>query len=125
MIMKLFTAAAEATAAATEAVEESAVVADVLEPAAEKGFTFSVPSGLMLIVVVIALIVALIVVASFKSQMKTAHKKSGAAEYALRNTFRLDRQSDIFLYENVQRRPIQQQVPQQAPRQGGNAPKQQ
>lgn len=119
MILNSLFALAE-EAAVTELTEVEQVAEETLD-FAEKTSTsgpFAVASGPMLIVVILALIIAFIVVSSFKAQMKTASKKTGAQNYAQRDTFRLSHQSDFFLYESVKRVPIQNNTPPQ----GGKAP---
>ena len=53
------------------------------------------------------LAIGAVVAFSFKAQMKTVRRKSGAANYIRDGSFRLTRQQDIYLYTTTTRRRIQ------------------
>ena len=66
-----------------------------------------VPSGLLLVVVIIAVIVAFVVTGSMKAKLKTASFKVGAADYIRKDSLNLSENSDIFLYQSVNKRKIE------------------
>ncbi|WP_028516654.1 hypothetical protein [Ruminococcus flavefaciens] len=54
----------------------------------------------------IGLISALIAVSVMKSSMKSVHKKTGAADYRKKDSFRLEKNTDTFLYKRVEKTAI-------------------
>lgn len=63
----------------------------------------------LIVCVVIGLVVALSVTLTMKHGMKTARQKNGACNYLRRDSFRLTKQSDLFLYITRTRVKIQTQ----------------
>ncbi len=59
----------------------------------------------IIIGIVLGLIVAFAITSSMKAKMNTAIEKSEAKEYALRDTFRLTHQQDVFVSRDVDRTP--------------------
>jgi hypothetical protein len=51
----------------------------------------------------IGLVSALIVVSIMKSSMKSVHKKTGATDYRKENSFKLEKNTDTFLYKRVEK----------------------
>lgn len=74
--------------------------------AKEKKFN---PVMSFIVSLIIGLIVALIAVGSMKSKLKTVHKRSGAAEYAKKETLKMKVSTDTFLYKKVEKTPKQTQ----------------
>ena len=68
----------------------------------------AIGSGTILMAVIAALIVALVVVGVLKGQLKQAVHESAAANYVREGSFKLDVKLDHFLYENTERRRIEQ-----------------
>ena len=68
----------------------------------------AIGSGTILMAVIAALIVALVVVGVLKGQLKQAVHESAAANYVRTDSFKLDVKRDHFLYENTERRKIEQ-----------------
>lgn len=54
----------------------------------------------------IGLVSALIVVSIMKSSMKSVHKKTGATDYRKENSFKLEKNTDTFLYKRVEKTAI-------------------
>ena len=67
-----------------------------------------IPNGFFFGILIAALIIAGIVIMILFSQMKTAHFQSGAGQYELEDTFRLDARADFFTHETVRRRKIEE-----------------
>ncbi|MBP3655606.1 MAG: hypothetical protein J6K32_02805 [Clostridia bacterium] len=65
-------------------------------------------SGTLLIAGIIALVAAFIVVGGLTAQLRQAAHQSAAADYVRSGSFSLDVRYDRFLYQNVQRRRIEQ-----------------
>ncbi len=59
------------------------------------------------IFLIVGLAIGAAVAFSFKAQMKTVRRKSGAANYIRDGSFRLTRQQDIYLYTTTTRRRIE------------------
>lgn len=59
-----------------------------------------------LISLIIGLVSALIVVSIMKSSMRSVHKKTGATDYRKENSFKLEKNSDTFLYKRVEKTAI-------------------
>ena len=59
------------------------------------------------IAAVVALIIAFVRVNAMKAKLLTAHKRSGASDYAQEGSFELGVKQDHFLYERTERRRIQ------------------
>ena len=68
----------------------------------------AIGSGTILMAVVAALIVALVVVGVLKGQLKQAAFQSAAANYVREGSFHLDVKIDHFLYEQTERKKIEQ-----------------
>ena len=65
-------------------------------------------SGMMLIAAIFALLASVVTVSVLTAQLKRAVSASGAANYVVKQSFRLQRQGDYFLYTTVTRRRIEQ-----------------
>lgn len=70
------------------------------------GFPFEL-GGNLLISVVVGFVVALVVVLVMAGQLRSARRRSAAAEYTRKGSFQLTGASDIYLYRNQTRRPRQ------------------
>ena len=68
----------------------------------------SLASGTLLMAAVAALIAAVIVVGCLVGQLKQAAFESGAANYVREDSFTIGREGDHFLYEQTERRRIEQ-----------------
>lgn len=55
---------------------------------------------------IIGLVSALIAVSVMKSSMKSVHKKKGAADYRKKDSFKLEKNTDTFLYKRVEKTAI-------------------
>ena len=58
----------------------------------------------LLISLAIAFIISLIATGIMKSSLKTVHSQSGADTYMKKNSLKLTRESDLFLYRHIDRR---------------------
>lgn len=68
-------------------------------------------SGTLLLAGILAAIIALVVVGALRGQLKQAVRKDAAADYVRKDSFKLEVQYDHFLYQNMQRRKIETEKP--------------
>ena len=66
------------------------------------------PVRSLIISLVISLIIAFVVVSSMKSKMKTVRRQSGASSYTKDNSFKLEINTDTYLYNKIDKSARQQ-----------------
>jgi hypothetical protein len=84
------------------------------EAAEQAASIFAIQGEYLLILAIIALIVAFLVVGHMKAKLKTAARQVYASRYIREGSFDLAIQSDRFLYEDVNRRKIENKTSNQA-----------
>jgi len=82
------------------------VNADISDNAAVPGKRRHNVVSSFVISLLIGLVSALIVVSIMKSSMKSVHKKTGATDYRKENSFKLEKNTDTFLYKRVEKTAI-------------------
>ena len=61
------------------------------------------PVRSLIIALVVSLIIAFIVVGSMKSKLKTVRRQSGAANYTVENSMKLEINTDTYMYNKVEK----------------------
>ena len=75
---------------------------DVERSSGKKSFN---PVLSFIISLVIGLIIAFIAVGSMKSKLKSVHSKTGASDYKVKDSLKLNEKSDTFLYKKLEKSP--------------------
>ena len=61
------------------------------------------PVRSLIIALVVSLIIAFIVVGSMKSKLKTVRRQSGASNYTVENSMKLEINTDTYLYNKIEK----------------------
>ena len=87
-------------------IDEIDVNADISEDGSRSGKREHSVVVSFFVSLIIGLVSALIAVSMMKSSMKSVRKKSGAADYRKENSFKLEKNTDTFMYKRVEKTAI-------------------